>query len=324
MSLTTGWTKLPRGRACPVCGSGSDPRRPNTLCLTSGDGCVAGCGKSGGAAWAGKVPFRRGRRLWFYRLRDRDPSAPHVPRPQPRERRRLNFDRLFAGWWREAHARGDWLADLAAELGVTVASLERLGIGWAPAARAEPDADPLIVGTRTLCRLPGTWVFPMRDRAGGVVGARVRTGRGSKYAVDTTDGDGVLAPSGLLSGRTLLLPEGPTSVAALLTLGFDAIGRPANYGGVATILGYAARLRPARVLLVADNDERFNAHLGAMQWPGREGAEAVAAGLARAGLAAGMVYPPAGVKDARAWLNGGATTADVRGFWGRTAGKVVA
>jgi hypothetical protein len=291
--------------------------------MESDDGCVVGCGKSGGGPWGGKPPFRTGKRLWFYRVKDRDASTvDRRPPQQVRRPRRLNFDRLFAGWWREAHARGDWLADLADELGVSVGALGQLGIGWAPAARAGADGrgDAVIIGTATPCRPPGAWVFPMRGQDRRIVGSRVRTGRGSKYAVNTTDGDGVFAPTGLRTRQTLLLPEGPTSTAALLSIGMNTIGRPANRGGVPALLAYVSLLRPTRVIVVGDLDLRWNDRVepARWDWPGHDGAREIEAELLAAGVDVEVRFPAGSHKDVRDWVRSGATAADVRLFWGRS------
>jgi DNA primase len=110
--------------------------------------------------------------------------------------------------------------------------------------------------------------------------------------------EGLFVPSELPAGGLLLVTEGPTDCAAMLTLGFPAGGRPSCRGGVEPVCGLA-RGRP--VVIVADADE-----------PGRLGADALAIVLARLCPAVRVIRPPDGVKDARAWLQRGATARDVR------------
>ncbi|MDB5298030.1 MAG: hypothetical protein JWO31_4013, partial [Phycisphaerales bacterium] len=176
-------------------------------------------------------------------------------------------------------------------------------VGWATAAQME--------AAGTACHADGLWTFPLRDPDGSVVGIRVRTRSGKKYAVTGSDGSGLFVPSGLTGITQLILPEGPTSAAALLTAGFAAAGRPNNAAGADQAVRLCRRLRPTRVVVLGDNDfkppdDKFPAG----RWPGREGAESVATALRRAVPDVRVVLPPGpdhglgpdGVKDARAWL----------------------
>jgi hypothetical protein len=184
------------------------------------------------------------------------------------------------------------LADLSHALGVSEHALRRLEIG----------------------RARGAWAFPMRDARGELRGLRLRTDEGSKFAVRGSR-QGLFIPlasppSPPVAGRDraddepLFIAEGPTDTAALLDLpggGVDAVGRPscnACAGMCAEFVRLHRRWRP--VVLLADNDE-----------PGRRGAAALAESLRRAGVRAGVLTPPEGVKDAREWRRRGAGREEV-------------
>ncbi len=172
------------------------------------------------------------------------------------------------------------LARLAAALGVTVASLTRLGIGWS----AEHWA----------------WAFPMLDIDGQVLGIRLRRAGGKKTSV-RGGREGLFIPEALDLGGRLLVCEGPTDAAAVLDLGFSAVGRPSCLGGVKLLVELVQRVKPAEVVIAGDGDE-----------PGQRGAESLASVLTAYCPAVRIITPPTPFKDARAWRQGGATAADVQ------------
>jgi hypothetical protein len=189
-----------------------------------------------------------------------------------------------------AAARGR-LGALAAALGLSESSLDRLGAGWAT-------ADTLRARTPAW-RSDGAWTFPMTDAGGRVLGLRLRLTDGTKLAVRGGH-DGLFIPVGLTGSGPLLVAEGPTDAAALLDLGFDSVGRPSCTGGVGLLIELVKLRKPADVVVVADADP-----------PGRRGAAALAAVLAANVRRVRVVTPPAGVKDVRDWRTAGATRADV-------------
>ncbi len=169
----------------------------------------------------------------------------------------------------------DALARFAAELSVSVEALQRLRIGWDGEA----------------------WTFPMADAAGVVTGIRRRLLNGRKLSVKGGR-EGLFVPVELPTSDLLLITEGPTDCAALLTLGFASVGRPSCRGGVPLVCDVA---RGRDAVIVADCDE-----------PGRLGAETLAVALALACPSARVIRPPAGIGDARAWVQAGGTHADVQ------------
>jgi len=262
------WVRVSRRHPCPVCG------HPD-WCLVSADGSSIICPRV-------ESTWRVGEAGWLHRLRD-DPWQP--------ERLRVRTVRIGA-----AAPRSD-LADLAARyrgavtpgrlqrlaacLGLTAASLGRLGVGWSAEHRA--------------------WSFPMTDPAGAVLGIRLRRPDGFKFAVKGSKEGLFLPPAGEGSHGLLLVCEGPTDATALLDLGFaNVAGRPSCMGGIKLVVELVRRRQPPEVVILADGDE-----------PGRRGVGDLAAVLLAYAASVRVITPPEGVKDARAWVQGGGTGADV-------------
>lgn len=185
----------------------------------------------------------------------------------------------MAGEFRQA-VQPEALSRLAVGLGISVASLNRLGIGWWIARRA--------------------WAFPMKNAASEVLGIRLRFADGKKLSVRGGH-EGLFVPQGLGPSGELLIAEGPSDTAALLDLGFPAVGRPSCSGGIKLLVELVRELAVPNVVIVADGDE-----------PGQHGAGNLATVLLPYATAVKIITPPAGIKDARAWKQSGATAADVQ------------
>lgn len=191
---------------------------------------------------------------------------------------KTDFGRMVAD-----HAAATDMAELqnfADELGLLAESLVRLSIGWAAKYRS--------------------WSFPMRNAGMSVRGIRLRSWAGRKWAVMGSR-EGLFIPAGLDFGTLLLACEGPTDTAALLDLGFSAVGRPSCIGGVNLLAELVQRNGPPGVVIVADADA-----------PGRRGAEAIASRLLPLCRSVRVIYPPDGITDARAWKQAGATHDEVK------------
>jgi hypothetical protein len=270
--MTNNWKRVTRACPCPVC------RKPD-WCLVAGpegDPTAAICARV-------ESPKRCGEAGWLHRLRD-DPAWQPAKRfvrsvslslPVP-----LRDLADLAASYRQA-VNADRLHTLARSLGLSVESLTALGIGWSGAHLA--------------------WSFPMTDASGRVLGIRLRRPNGFKFSVKGGH-EGLFIPNGMGGGHgPLLVCEGPTDTAAALDLGFaDAVGRPSCTGGVKLLVELVKRRGSREVVVVADSDG-----------PGRRGAEGLASVLAIHAPAVRVVAPPAGIKDARAWLQAGGTGADV-------------
>ncbi|MBM4020214.1 MAG: toprim domain-containing protein [Planctomycetes bacterium] len=203
----------------------------------------------------------------------RPPCRVYVPaHPEPEQDWRALLER-----WTGRTAPADF-ARLAHLLGVSAASLRRLGAA--------------------LSDRPGTWAFPMCDAKRRVIGIRLRAEDGRKWAVAGSH-NGLFWPDGLAGIGPLLVCEGPTDTAALLDLGYDAIGRPSCTGVVDLVIQVVRAQRRRDVVIVADADG-----------PGIEGANRLAEALTAANRRPKVIRPLKG-KDARAWVQAGATPAVV-------------
>ena len=191
------------------------------------------------------------------------------------------FDRL-ADRYHQA-MKSDWWAKLESALSLPAAELIRLRVGWSSEHNAT------------------TW--PMVDHDNNVVGIRTRNmTNGDKRSI-TGGTAGVFMPERLSTGSDrLFIAEGPTDTAAMLSIGFDCIGRPSCSGAVAITTKLVKKLRPAEVVIVADDDAN-----GA----GRRGAESLAVVMVTVCPQVQIIYPPDGINDAREWVRDGATADEV-------------
>jgi hypothetical protein len=258
-------------------------------CLRSADDTAAICARTESARRCGDAG-------WLHRLQERP--------WQPQRRRVRHVPLTPAGRGPDlTHLAAQYseavdpvrLQQLADALGLSVTALCRLGVGWSPEHRA--------------------WSFPMTNPKGNVLGVRLRRPGGAKFAVRGGK-EGLFLPSDMppSSAEALLVCEGPTDTAALLDLGYPAVvGRPSCTGGIRLLVELMRMRQPAEVVLVADGDE-----------PGRRGADNLASVLVAYVPAVRVITPPAGLKDARAWLQAGATRDDVnRAIAGSTVRHLV-
>ncbi len=171
----------------------------------------------------------------------------------------------------------NWLARAADLLGLPAEPLVKLGVGWSPAHQAT------------------TW--PMLDANGSVIGIRLRcptTGR--KWAVKGSNA-GLFYSRELLSQRMpnrLMVCEGPTDTAALLSIGMTVVGVPSAGGSRELLDALCRRITPQEITIVADNDG-----------PGLTGAERLADCLVLVAPVR-LISPCGGHKDSRAWVRAGA------------------
>ncbi len=262
MTLLEDFVRVSKDRSCPIC--------------LKHDWCLVRRGHPPASAICARVesPTRWADAGWFHAL-ERDSRAP---------RRRLRFLKVTSGpdgriaaiaeRYQRSVTPGP-LDRFAQDLGVTIESLKNLGVGWTGRC----------------------WAFPMQGRGGTVCGIRIRALSGKKFS-EKGGHEGLFVPQVLKGVDPLVICEGPTDTAALLDLGFDAIGRPSCRGGVRLL---ADLVRPGdwkRHVVFADADG-----------PGLEGALALARALAALSTDVRVIVPPA--KDARAWKNAGATRANV-------------
>ena len=260
----TDWVRVTRQRPCAICGKAD-------WCGVSADGRVACCMRV-----RSNRPTRNGG--WLHRIADAPHTRSRPPVPPPRAAAQCSID--WAAMLRqfERDTPTAEVERLAADLGVSPGSLRRLGIAWAAPHRA--------------------WAFPMCNAQRETIGIRLRAESAKKWAVAGSH-NGLFWPEGLAGAGPLLVCEGPTDTAAMLDLGYDAIGRPSCTGGVDMVIEVVRTLRRRDVVVVADADG-----------PGIDGADRLARALTEAGRRPKVIRPREG-KDARAWVRSGATRAVV-------------
>jgi 5S rRNA maturation endonuclease (ribonuclease M5) len=192
-------------------------------------------------------------------LSDFKPEHKEVERPI------LNVERTLSTWRSQRSTQR--LAELSVTLGVTVSSLEDLGVVHAPYHQ--------------------TWAFPMRTGDNQYCGIRLRNIKGEKWA-ERGSHQGLFIPQ-CEPQRQVMIVEGPTDCAAALTLGYYAVGRPSCSGGVDHLRAFVARNKISRVLIVSDLDD-----------PGLRGARSLQELLP---VASAILVCPA--KDMRTFVNHG-------------------
>lgn len=196
--------------------------------------------------------------------------------------------------WRKDLAR--WhdgrtkLPDLAAKLGVTVKSLEVIDATWNGSC----------------------WIFPERNGRGQVTALKTRSTSGEKLMIPGSR-PGITYPPNIREATEIFIVEGASDVAACLTMGVPAIGRPNNCTGSALIADLLKGW-PGLPIVVGENDWREPKPIPGVRhdpackfcqrcWPGKWGAEKVAGELRKAGLPKATVWmPPLPRKDVREWL----------------------
>lgn len=94
--------------------------------------------------------------------------------------------------------------------------------------------------------------FPMRDSKRNIVGLRMRSITGDKFA-EAGSHQGMFIPS-RDPEPTVYLPEGPTNTAAGLSLGLYCIGRPSCNGGIYEVVALVKSLGCKRAVIIADAD----------------------------------------------------------------------
>ena len=265
------WLRCSRHRPCPICG------RPD-WCSVSEDGAAAMCMRiSEGSCQTVGMGHGTG---YIHEIAGDHTPLPSYTAPIRCKPMQLDCEAILARWQAASYPGQAGL--LAMDLGVSEESLTRLGAVWSQKYDA--------------------WAFPMFDARRRVVGIRLRNDRADKWAVRRSD-VGLFLPTGLniRSKLPLLICEGPTDTAAGLTLGYHAIGRPSNSGGVELICEILESGRQRDVVVVADHDK-----------PGQYGAAMLARRILGIALTVRVITPPA--KDIRRWLNQGAGQGDVQGL----------
>lgn len=157
-----------------------------------------------------------------------------------------------------------------------------------------------------------SYLFP-EVTAGGVLSGLVRRfAGGRKYCVVGSHRGLYLVKEADYQRGPILCVEGASDTLACAKAGLTVVGRHTNSGGVdllhALFSGQGGLFKklPASVpiVIVGENDRKEQRKPdGSEDWPGKEGAESVAAELTRLlNRKIQVAFPPQDFKDARAWL----------------------
>jgi hypothetical protein len=188
--------------------------------------------------------------------------------------KRLDVDEIWTRW---ANATTREKVDaLGQSLGVDTDCLIAIGCAWSTY---------------------NAFAFPMKDSTGKKIGIRLRNSDGHKWAVKGSR-SGLFIPTDydFLSEQTCYLVEGPTDLAAAMTIGLRSLGRAACLGQEEFICQWIALNRVERLVIITDNDE-----------PGLKGAAKLQSMLP---ILSCVWVPP--TKDIREFVNLGGTALMIR------------
>lgn len=255
-----------RGVHCPIC---SHLHSNQSWCLVKRDGTAAICPRvaEGSVRDLGEAGY-------LHELGSPIELAPHALNPRRRPGSQAWLDPRTSSMQYQGKVEEDVLAAFAEHLGVTPASLKRLGIGWSDRHQA--------------------WTFPMSNGQGRVIGIRLRSPDGDKWCIRGSR-QGLFIPRDLNGEGELMICEGPTDLAYLLDIGYDAIGRPSNTGGVNHLIEYLSTHR-RDVVICRDADPRGSR----ADQTTRLGVSKLGSRVAKLGLSIKVIAPIKG-KDIRAW-----------------------
>lgn len=259
------WRRVTKASPCPICG------KPDLCTIAPDAATVKCCRVSEGAYKTGED----GAGIYHcHRMTDqRRPAVLPAPVPKAPTIDAASFAMRYQG-----RIQTSQIDALARMLGVSPDSLRRLRIGWSGRHRA--------------------FSFPMVDGEGLIVGIRLRNTEGRKWAV-TGSHAGIFVPRDLTGEGPLFVVEGPTDCAAMLTLGFDVIGRPSDTAGTEIIATFIQRQPRHVVIALERNRPCSTADINA-----RRGAETLRDRIRTTALSVTVMQPPA--KDVRDWLIQGA------------------
>lgn len=265
--------RVSKSNLCPVC-------EHSDWCLVSPDGSACICAR---VSEGGTVVGKEGAG-WLHKLTNNP-----TPRKRTPKRHKAPQEPLpdFLALARKYHENLPDMSKLSANLGVSEDSLERLRVGW--------DGK--------------NYTFPLRDGQNRIIGIRLR-GKTKKFAVKGSK-NALFWPEGVRveSENILFICEGPTDTAALLDLGFEAIGRANSNTGASYILEMLKGMK-RHIVIMADKDEAKTRTDGSIWYPGIEGAVRLAEQIKPVSETLRVIKPP-NHKDIRSWYNNGATKSAV-------------
>lgn len=241
------WYRVKKTRKCAICD------HPDWCTYTENAACCMRVKSD--------IPMRNGG--YLHRTSTAIPHIATVKRAI--EDKPLDAEPLWKRWFNDTDYQ--LLDGLGMSLGVDTDCLKAIGCAWSTY---------------------NAWAFPMRESAGKVIGIRLRNDKGDKWAVKGSK-SGLFIPSDYswVPDGVCYLVEGPTDLAAAMTIGLRAIGRAACLGQEQFILQWLSKNRIERLVIVTDNDE-----------PGMRGAEKLQSMLS---ILSCIWVPP--TKDMREFVN---------------------
>lgn len=213
------------------------------------------------------------------------PPVPFKPIRKAIEDKPLDAEPMWRRWFKGTDYQ--LLDGLGMSLGVDTDCLKAIGCAW---AGKEWQLDKAKAAWAT-----PAWAFPMRAARGRVVGIRLRTDSGAKWSVKGGL-NALFIPSdySYLDTGDLFIVEGPTDLAAAMTIGLRAIARPTCSACDRMVIEYVQRNGIKRAVIVSDNDqEDKNGNV-----PGVRGAEKLQQALP---IPSCVWVPP--TKDIREFVN---------------------
>jgi len=259
----TNWQRVTNSNPCPACG------RPD-WCVWTDEGHTLRCMRDDGKTPEGMVhrTVDRDGGHHYVRVDDHAAAAP-IEREKVEPTAAVDYAVLAARC--ERQITREQLRQLAGELGVTSDALRSLHVGWATSAQLKR----MRAGWGG-SRPHNAYTVPTYDAAGNVVGLDLRAKDGRKSAPSSLTGArrGLVIPYGVdQDDGPLLLVEGPSDVAACLTLGIAAIGRSSAAAGADLLATYLKDRDD--IIIVGEHDVKDDG-----SYPGRDGAQRVAQNLA--------------------------------------------
>ena len=252
------WERVTRARKCPVCG------KPD-WCMVRPDLSAVICPRTESKKFIEGSGYLHVLRETEWTKREWSPEKRELP----------EHNEVLATLAKKYYVACDTEQQVAASerMAVGDVSLRRLGMGWFPSQAAN--------------------TFPMFRHSRRVIGIRVRGMDGDKWAVKGSK-QGLFIPTRLDDTKCLFICEGPTDTAALLDMGFHAVGRPSCLGGKELLIELLTERRNKDVVIMADRDD-----------PGQDGARRLSQSLAKLTTRLVICTPPEGYKDVRDWYRGG-------------------
>ena len=280
------FVRVRKDRPCGVCAK-------TDYCTRTVDGKLARCMRIKSEK---ESPGKDGSLGWLHKIGDPIPVQPEKETVKIKDvgavAKKMYHDKLAA----------EKRQELAASLGVTVASLEslRVGIGWDHGGEEFAS-------------------FPSMDADCRITGITRRYFDGSKKTLAGTSNSGIFVPMNWWTHPgPVLIVEGASDVAALISHQIACLGRPSNVGGAKIILAYLRRRAQSRAVYVVGENDLKKDRVGTVAqcaadcfgcswcWPGKYGAINTAHRLR-----CKWFMPPSEYKDARQWIKDANFRADL-------------